>query len=91
MIALTKELQQLSDQFDKKTSEALELRQKADLMERRLAAASKLIEGLRSERTRWAADLVVIVPTSRSLCSFCNPFPPCMSPALLSLSVHWQA
>lgn len=61
VIALTGELKQLREQFERKTSEALELRQKADTMERRLAAASRLIEGLGSERLRWTADQLVIL------------------------------
>ena len=34
-----------------------DLKQKADLMERRLVAASRLIAGLGSERSRWSADI----------------------------------
>jgi Microtubule-binding stalk of dynein motor len=59
VIALTGQLQQLREQFEKKTTEAMELRHRANTMERRLSAASRLIEGLGSERLRWTADLLV--------------------------------
>jgi hypothetical protein len=61
VVALTGQLRQLREQFERKTGEALELRQRADLMERRLAAASRLLEGLGSERVRWTADFQVII------------------------------
>lgn len=47
----------LSKQFEEKTAEQQDLKQKADLMERRLVAASRLIAGLGSERVRWTADI----------------------------------
>ena len=59
MVSLSAQLQQLREQFAQKTSEQLDLKAKADLMERRLTAASKLIAGLSSERTRWTADMQV--------------------------------
>lgn len=59
MVSLSSQLQHLRDQFGQKTTEQLELKAKADLMERRLTAASKLIVGLSSERTRWTADMEV--------------------------------
>ena len=37
----------------------LKAQARAELMERRLTAASKLIIGLASERTRWTADMQV--------------------------------
>ena len=58
-MSLSAQLQQLREQFAQKTSEQLDLKAKADLMERRLTAASKLIAGLSSERTRWTADMQV--------------------------------
>lgn len=58
-MSLSAQLQQLREQFAQKTSEQLDLKAKADLMERRLIAASKLIEGLSSERVRWTADMQV--------------------------------
>ncbi len=59
VVSLSAQLQQLRDQFHQKTSEQLDLKAKADLMERRLTAASKLIAGLSSERIRWTADMQV--------------------------------
>ena len=38
---------------------SMKVQARAELMERRLAAASKLIIGLASERTRWTADTQV--------------------------------
>lgn len=58
-MSLSAQLQQLRDQFHQKTTEQLDLKAKADLMERRLTAASKLIAGLSSERIRWTADMQV--------------------------------
>jgi len=58
-VSLSAQLQQLRDQFGQKTTEQLDLKSKADLMERRLTAASKLIVGLSSERIRWTADMQV--------------------------------
>lgn len=54
---LAEELQTLQTQFHQAKSEQLELKEMAELMERRLIAADKLISGLGSERTRWAKDL----------------------------------
>lgn len=59
VVSLSTQLQQLRDQFGQKTTEQLDLKAKADLMERRLTAASKLIVGLSSERIRWTADMQV--------------------------------
>jgi dynein heavy chain, axonemal len=56
---LTAQLSNMRGQFEAKTAEAASLRDKAELMERRLVAASRLIDGLGSERMRWAADLEV--------------------------------
>eukprot|EP00899_Mesostigma_viride_P018540 jgi/Mesvir1/26688/Mv20468-RA.1 len=54
---LSAELQRLSALFAEKTAEQQELKSKADLMEKRLTAASRLISGLGSERSRWTADM----------------------------------
>ena len=59
VVSLSAQLQQLRDRFHQKTTEQLDLKAKADLMERRLTAASKLIAGLSSERIRWTADMQV--------------------------------
>lgn len=54
---LNQELSALRKQFEEKTAEQQDLKAKADLMERRLVAASRLIAGLGSERTRWSQDI----------------------------------
>jgi len=65
LAALNAQLAQLRTLFASKTSEAAELRARAELMERRLAAASRLIVGLGSERERWAADMQGLVGRNR--------------------------
>ena len=57
---LSAELQSLQKQFEEKTAEQKELKAKADLMERRLVAASQLIAGLGSEKDRWSKDLAAL-------------------------------
>ena len=57
VVSLSAQLAQLRTQFSEKTGEQADLKAKADLMERRLTAASKLIVGLSSERTRWTSDM----------------------------------
>ncbi|KAJ7569126.1 hypothetical protein O6H91_01G062100 [Diphasiastrum complanatum] len=54
---LSEQLKALRDQFEENTAEQQALKQKADLMERRLNAASRLIEGLGSEHKRWSREL----------------------------------
>jgi dynein heavy chain, axonemal len=58
---LNSELQSLNKSFGEKSAEQHGLKEKADLMERRLIAASKLIDGLSSERTRWTGDMKSLV------------------------------
>jgi dynein heavy chain len=55
--ALSDELGKLQAQFEEKGGEQKELKEKADLMEKRLSAASRLIEGLQSERERWTNEI----------------------------------
>ncbi len=50
------ELTSLQQKFHQAKSEQQELKQMAELMERRLVAAGKLMSGLGSEKTRWAQD-----------------------------------
>ena len=83
--SLSAQLQQLRDQFHQKTSEQLDLKAKADLMERRLTAASKLIVGLSSERIRWTADMQVASPHYLTL----TWFPTCKNIKCASL-MHQQ-
>uniref|UniRef100_A0A061RTL5 Dynein heavy chain 1, cytosolic n=1 Tax=Tetraselmis sp. GSL018 TaxID=582737 RepID=A0A061RTL5_9CHLO len=55
--SLSEQLANLNQQFAEKTAEQQELKEKAEVMERRLEAATRLIAGLGSERTRWTSDL----------------------------------
>ena len=54
---LSKELGELDANFKAKNEELTGLQTQAALMEKRLAAASKLITGLTGERTRWTSDI----------------------------------
>ncbi len=54
---LSKELGELNTQFGEAKTELDQLQSEASLMTKRLNAASKLIEGLTGERTRWSADV----------------------------------
>ena len=56
LAALNATLDGLRAQFAAKTAEQVELKARAEVMERRLGAAERLIAGLGSERARWAAD-----------------------------------
>jgi dynein heavy chain len=55
--ALGDQLKELQVKFEAGSAEERELQERADLMERRLTAASKLIVGLSSERERWTSDM----------------------------------
>ncbi|GMI47335.1 hypothetical protein TrCOL_g3071 [Triparma columacea] len=55
--ALNAELKELNDGFEKANGELTELTDTANMMEKRLKAASKLIDGLTGERTRWSGDI----------------------------------
>jgi dynein heavy chain len=57
---LGEELNNLQKQFHTAKAEQLDLKQMAEIMQRRLIAADKLISGLGSERVRWAADLELL-------------------------------
>ena len=57
--SLSEQLATLNSQFSEKTAEQQELKEKAELMEKRLEAATRLIAGLSSERTRWTSDVEV--------------------------------
>lgn len=50
--SIEKELSKLSQQYEEAMSEKRALQEEADLMEKRLVAASKLISGLGSEKKR---------------------------------------
>ena len=60
VVQLNTELGTLNKSFSEKSTEQQELKDKADLMERRLTAASKLIVGLSSEQTRWTKDMEML-------------------------------
>jgi dynein heavy chain len=51
------ELADLDVKYRAAAAELADLSEKASTMERRLVSASKLIDGLASERTRWTADV----------------------------------
>ena len=52
LASIEEELARLSVQYEEAMSEKKALQEEADLMERRLVAASKLISGLSSEKAR---------------------------------------
>jgi dynein heavy chain len=54
---LSAQLGHLNKQFETNTAEQIELKTNADLMEKRLDAASRLIAGLGSEHERWSREL----------------------------------
>ncbi|XP_067084612.1 dynein axonemal heavy chain 10 [Osmerus mordax] len=58
LATIQKELAALSDKYSDAMSEKQLLQEEAELMERRLIAADKLISGLGSENKRWTEDLV---------------------------------
>jgi len=75
--ALGEQLEQLRSQFSEKTAEQTDLKEKADLMERRLVAAERLIAGLDSERTRWTKDMQELDARRERLvgdCMLCSSF-----------------
>uniref|UniRef100_A0A383W4S5 Dynein-1, subspecies f n=1 Tax=Tetradesmus obliquus TaxID=3088 RepID=A0A383W4S5_TETOB len=77
LAALNAQLTSLRSQFADKTAEQQDLRAKADLMERRLLAAERLIAGLGSEKERWAADIKALEAAREQLvgdCLLCSSF-----------------
>uniref|UniRef100_UPI00398F6830 dynein axonemal heavy chain 10 isoform X2 n=1 Tax=Pristiophorus japonicus TaxID=55135 RepID=UPI00398F6830 len=57
LAAIQRELQALSDRYEAAMREKQQLQEEAEVMERRLVAADKLISGLGSENIRWTKDL----------------------------------
>lgn len=55
--ALEAELKQLAQRYEESMNEKRKLSDEAEIMQRRLIAADKLISGLGSERDRWNHDL----------------------------------
>ena len=68
---LSAQLLELKDKFEKGSAEERDLSEKATLMATRLAAASKLITGLGSERTRWTSDMETLNATREYLVGDC--------------------
>ncbi|CAK4656794.1 hypothetical protein LEN26_006663 [Aphanomyces euteiches] len=54
---LQKDLSELSAAFDAANTELQALKSQADQMQKRLSAASKLLAGLASEKSRWTKDI----------------------------------
>eukprot|EP00878_Enallax_costatus_P040234 GHUV01046280.1.p1 GENE.GHUV01046280.1~~GHUV01046280.1.p1 ORF type:complete len:155 (-),score=42.17 GHUV01046280.1:116-580(-) len=74
---LNAELASLRNQFADKTAEQQELKAKAELMERRLVAAERLIAGLSSEKERWAKEIQALDAAKQQLvgdCLLCSSF-----------------
>eukprot|EP00898_Chlorokybus_atmophyticus_P006649 jgi/Chlat1/6986/Chrsp56S00523 len=68
---LSGQLSALRGQFSEKTSEQQDLKARADLMEKRLTAASRLIAGLGSERIRWTKDMEMLAEKKERLLGDC--------------------
>ncbi|KAI9144584.1 dynein heavy chain and region D6 of dynein motor-domain-containing protein [Paraphysoderma sedebokerense] len=68
---LNEDLTSLQKQFHTAKSEQIELKQMAELMEKRLKAADKLISGLGSERTRWLSEVDVLKTERQNLVGDC--------------------
>lgn len=60
LASIKTELSELSQQYEAAMSEKRALQEEADIMERRLVAASKLISGLSSEKARFVNHFVQI-------------------------------
>lgn len=77
LAVLNAELASLRSQFADKTTEQQDLKAKAELMERRLLAAERLIAGLGNEKQRWAADIQTLEAAKEQLvgdCLLCSSF-----------------
>jgi dynein heavy chain len=61
LVKLNGELEVLGSEFEKANTELTTLRDQAQLMEKRLTAASQLITGLSGERVRWGADKEILI------------------------------
>lgn len=71
LAALNKELTELNTGFNKANGELSELKETAAMMEKRLKAASKLIDGLTGERSRWSKDIEELGSGSKRLVGDC--------------------
>ena len=68
---LQEEISTLNATLEKNTSELRGLQEEAAVMERRLNAAERLINGLASERTRWTADISMLRDNTTRLTGDC--------------------
>ncbi|KAG9396016.1 Dynein heavy chain and region D6 of dynein motor [Carpediemonas membranifera] len=68
---LAKESARLKEELDKATAEQQELAAAAALMERRLNAAQRLLDGLGGERIRWTKDMEDLVASKDKLVADC--------------------
>ena len=68
---LSKEIAELNVQFTEANGELTQLQQEASLMSKRLNAASKLIDGLTGERSRWNLDVKVLEQQAIKLVGDC--------------------
>lgn len=68
---LTELLQELDVQLKEKTAEQAQLQHDNDVMQRRLESASRLIDGLGSEKTRWAEELKRLASKKERLVGDC--------------------
>ena len=57
LASIKQELASLNEQYEAAMGEKRALQEEAEVMERRLVAADKLISGLSSEKSRWQVDL----------------------------------
>eukprot|EP00919_Chromeraceae_sp_WS-2016_P072391 GHVR01171232.1.p1 GENE.GHVR01171232.1~~GHVR01171232.1.p1 ORF type:complete len:2780 (-),score=639.98 GHVR01171232.1:32-7840(-) len=71
LIALTGQLEALTIDEAEQSTKLKELQTEALTMERRLSAASKLIQGLGSERERWTVDLARMAELKAQLVGDC--------------------
>ncbi|KAJ3321068.1 Dynein heavy chain 10, axonemal [Boothiomyces sp. JEL0866] len=68
---LSAELETLQRDFHTAKAEQIELKEMAEVMERRLIAADKLVSGLGSERVRWGKDLILLKEQRTQLLGDC--------------------
>lgn len=61
LTSIEAELAELSKQYEAAMSEKRALQEEADIMERRLVAASKLISGLGSEKARFVRHIICVL------------------------------
>uniref|UniRef100_A0A8D0HBM0 Dynein axonemal heavy chain 10 n=1 Tax=Sphenodon punctatus TaxID=8508 RepID=A0A8D0HBM0_SPHPU len=77
LAAIQRELKALGDKYEAAIREKQQLQEEAEIMERRLIAADKLISGLGSENIRWTNDLEELKVRKVKLlgdCLLCSAF-----------------